>query len=763
MQMRDSGAMQPEEVLDLIRRQPRGRISYKTLARLLRLNRNGRSELDGVLERLAADGKLVAEPRGRYRLLAPDRNVFAGRLSVHARGFGFFAPDRPIPKLDGQDLYIGPRSLGSAMHGDRVKVRLLRVDHEGRASGRVESVLERVHEHVVGRFSYSPHGSHVTPLDEHVPGPIRISRGAELPPPERRDERLGNVTPPKADSPSKVDGMIVTVAVDEFAGPYGKTAVGRVVELLGYPKDFGVDVEIMIRKHHLPYRFPAEALAQADDTDSVITAAEIQARRDFRDLDAVTIDGETARDFDDAVWVDRRAEGGFVLHVHIADVSHYVQPGSALDFEARNRGTSVYFPDRAVPMLPSKLSTDVCSLNPDVDRLTLSVLAEMNPAGEIVKAEFCRGVIHSSARMTYTDVAAVFEGDEETRKRYKHLVPRFELMRDLATVLIKRREKRGAMDLDLPEPVIEFDDEGRMTGVSKAPRTMANRVIEELMLAANEAVARRLDSVGAGYLHRIHETPSPRAVAELEQTLRLFGHSLGIELRKRPPQRGSRGRGGSRGPRDSQQHALGSPITSRHYQKLAEKLRGRPEERVLHFRMLRSMQQARYHEEPRGHFALATDAYLHFTSPIRRYPDLIVHRVLKAILDREQPPYSVEELAQLSDETSFRERRAVDAERELIEWKKSRFLEQRLGEEFEGRVTSVIEAGMFVELKDLYIEGFVPVDSFLEETFRFQERARALIGARSKTEYHLGDQVRVRVDRVNFERMRAELSCLGKS
>src|SRR5882762_4680968 len=386
-------------------------------------------------------------------------------------------------------------------------------------------------------------------------------------------------------------------------------------------------------------------------------------------MDIVTIDGETARDFDDAVWVDRLANGHFALQVHIADVSHYVKPGTPIDAEARLRGTSVYFPDRAVPMLPFELSTNICSLNPQVDRLVLSALMEFDHAGDMVAQKFVRGVIRSAERMTYTDVHLLLEGDAGLRERYRPLIGRFELMRELAEILNRKRVRRGSIDFDLPEPLIEFDQFGEMTGVIRAPRNIAHRLIEEFMLAANEAVASHLQSGGLPSIYRIHEQPNPKRVMEFEEVAAHFGYSLGVGAI--PVQRFAYADKRRDGHKERREIVLPTvvKISPRNYQKLVAKIEGKPEERILSYLMLRSLKQARYSADNRGHFALAAESYTHFTSPIRRYPDLMVHRILGAYLDREREPFPKPQLAAIADACSETERRAAEAERELVEWK----------------------------------------------------------------------------------------------
>src|ERR1700733_2449008 len=431
-----------------------------------------------------------------------------------------------------------------------------------------------------------------------------------------------------------LEGVVVDVEITDWPSPT-QNPRGRVLEILGREDDFGVDVEIMIRKFHLPHHFPAATLEEAQQVSATIPSRELQGRRDFRTLPIVTIDGETARDFDDAVLVRMLANGNFELQVHIADVAHYVTPGSALDQEARLRGTSVYFPDRAVPMLPLELSTDICSLRPQVERLVLSCVMEMDHRGEIVGYDLCEGVIRSAERMTYTAVNAMIEGDGATRERYAPLVPTFERMRDLALILKGKRERRGSIDFDLPEPVIEFDERGLMKSITRSERNIAHRLIEEFMLSANECVAQYLESKRIASLYRIHEKPDAKRVYDFEVIAATFGYSLGVgglpiqRVQLKNDRRAARGTG-------RQARTIEVPkdvhITPRMYQKLAAKIAGKPEERIVSYLMLRSLKQARYSEENVGHFALAAPTYTHFTSPIRRYPDLIVHRILKEAL-----------------------------------------------------------------------------------------------------------------------------------
>lgn len=741
-------------------------------------------------------------------------NVATGRLIGHRDGFGFVVPD-PGSTTSGKDIFIPPGEMASAMHGDRVEVRIVRAKPDGRLEGRILRVLDRTQKTVVGEFHYGPRENYVAPFDHRIPQQIVIPSGQAWPAEggalSSRNRQFGGESEGRRGTARRagergvrpLENMIVDVEITHFppSGGFGNPR-GRVIEILGQRDEFGVDVEIMIRKYHLPHRFPAEVLTQATDQPQFISEPEREGRRDFRPLPIVTIDGETAKDFDDAVYVERLKDRSYLLQVHIADVAHYVRPGTALDREARLRGTSVYFPDRAVPMLPLELSNGICSLNPHVDRLVLSALMEIDSTGLVTGYEIVPGIIRSAERMTYTAVRDVLAGEAAACERYRTLVEKFKLMEELAGILNRRRDQRGSIDFDLPEPEIEFDEHGRMIGVTRSERNVAHRLIEEFMLAANETVAGYLERKGVPSLYRIHEKPDPKKVLEFEEIAATFGYSLGVELpavrRFRIERQGER----DRHPRFHERLDLAAgelKITPHHYQRLTERIAGKPEERILSFLMLRSLKQARYSEENVGHFALASDTYTHFTSPIRRYPDLIVHRILKAVLAkeggwarvrvegrkitaeavasgraRERRPHpqdgsgaaggallEPQELHALGLETSEAERRAADAERELMEWKKVAFMSQKMGEEFDALIIGLTKNGVFVELVDLFVEGFVPLASFEDDRYVFREKLRAIVGERSKHAYTLGNRVKVRLDRIERTGNKLEFSVVN--
>ncbi|GGG63306.1 ribonuclease R family protein [Edaphobacter dinghuensis] len=838
------------ELIRRIERSPGHRAGYKQLVREFGLG--GGRERRLLLEQLAritARGELVKIDTEQWSLpaAAPEKTarasrnaeqpvehlehranrdrLVAGKIDLHRDGYAFVRPNQSTSRED--DLFIPPNEINGAMQGDEVLVDEAPPGRDGRRSGRVARVLTRRNPTVVGIFHYARsrgrsnswesapliNGNYVTPLDERMTQGILIPEGAEIAvtPTVTPHRVLGEEAQAQQahwteelDPHWPLEGLAVDIEITDFPAP-GRPARGRVLEVLGPPDAFGVDVEIVIRKHHLPYTFPAnvlaEATASAAQTVETLAADELKRRRDFRGLPIVTIDGETARDFDDAVLVEPLANGNWQLQVHIADVSHYVRPGTALDLEARLRGTSVYFPDRAIPMLPNQLSSGMCSLRPDEDRLVLSCLMEIDGRGEVLGYELCEGIIRSARRMTYTQIQAVLDGDAATRKEFAALVPDFERMYELALKLNAKRHRRGSIDFDLPEPVVQFDPEGNMEAIVRSQRGWSHRLIEEFMLSANECVAHWIEAQGVPSVYRIHEMPDPKRIVDFEETASQFGYSLGFSslpvkrVQTKADRRSVRGTN-----RTAKTHEVAEsiPVTPQMYQRLTAKIAGKPEERILAYLMLRSLKQARYSEQNVGHFALASPSYTHFTSPIRRYPDLIVHRLLRDLLQRganpqgaailstdPQPwremsdakqeakhtssqirlgdamaPIPEAEIAVIATESSQAERRADDAERELIEWKKIRFMEDRVGEDFNAIILSCTKYGFFVELDDLFIEGLVPIASLQDDRYFFRDTDRQIVGARNGHIFKMGLRVHVLLDRIDRQQKRLQFALL---
>jgi len=577
-------------------------------------------------------------------------------------------------------------------------------------SGR-DANTEPAARHVVGRFVESARGASVLPIDTSVEREIVVTH----------DETHG-----------AIDGDVVSVQILRPAIA-SRFALGRVVEVLGSESDAGIDVEIITRKYGIPVEFPASVLDEADAIADSVMDHDRHSRRDLRSWSTVTIDGETARDFDDAISAIRLSPDRWSLGVHVADVSHYVRSGSALDDEALRRGTSVYFPDRAIPMLPERLSNGICSLNPHVDRLTFSVVMTVDDRGNVLDRWIGRSVIRSRARLTYTEVHALLA----TGSSSERLAPFDEMLREmeaLARVLIARRDDDGAIDFDLAEPLVVTGGDGRTVDVVRAERTIAHRLVEQFMILANVTVARFLAEHGVPFLYRVHEPPDDGKVSAFAAVARSFGHAFA------PP----------------------GPARPVDYQRLARSIAGRPEQRMLSYAMLRSLKQARYTPVNHGHFGLATDCYTHFTSPIRRYPDLLVHRILGDTLDgaRHRGP-RLAELEWIGDLASERERVAQDAERDVVAWRRAALMSERLGDETEGVVTDVREVGLLVELREVFVEGFVHESTLVDDEYVFRERTRSLVGRRSKRAFRIGDSVIVRIDRVDRTRQFVDLSIVG--
>ncbi|HEY7293119.1 MAG TPA: ribonuclease R [Vicinamibacterales bacterium] len=706
-----------DQVLALMRDRVHHPAGIRELLQILKVPRDERTTFKRHVKSLVSSGDLI-QIRGHRFGLPEKMDLYVGRLQTHPAGYGFVTPDRPLES--GGDIYIAGPHLNEAMHGDRVVVRIERLKEGGRAEGRVIRILERANQSIIGRYDRGDGGmGYVVPFDRRVLMDIFIPPGQE-----------GG-----ADA-----GEMVVVELTRWP-TQTRGAVGRVSDVLGDIDAPGVDTEIIIRTHGIPDAHSSEAITEAVRLGAAVAERDIRGRTDFRDVPTVTIDGEHARDFDDAITIEQLPNGHFCLGVHIADVSHYVEEGSALDREAYERGTSVYFPERAVHMFPSELATGLCSLNPQVDRLVQSCLMEVNRYGQVVRSEFHDGVINSNERMTYTDVNAILsDRDPALIEQYRELVPMFEQMQELFQILNDARRRRGSIDFDLNEAEVVMGDAGQVEAIIALQRNVAHRLIEEFMLLANETVASYLETRNAPALYRVHEEPDVLKISKFEDFISGFGYSLGAPL---------------------------TALRPRHFQKLIERIHGKPEEKPIAFLMLRTMQKARYAPQNLGHFGLAAASYTHFTSPIRRYPDLVVHRALRAARLTEADPKAAaadetlqdwtDELPEMARHTSEMERRADDAERELLQWKKVKFMADKVGDEFEGYVTGVASFGLFIELIEHFVEGLVHVSTMADDYYRYVESAHLLRGENTHKVYRLGDKVKVQVVRVNMEQRQVDL------
>jgi len=653
-----------------------------------------RKQIKDILNQLVKEGKLARHRGNRYEAAA--RKLVEGTIMVHRDGYGFVIPKEKIPGID-SDIYIPAALTDSAMNGDKVNIEITMRKPGGRAEGRVVTVEKRARTTIVGQLRYDGQTFFVAPTDEKLPSKILITNDVS----EHKDK-------------------IVEVEITRFPSE-GRWPAGKVVSVIGFIDDPNVETNVIIRKFGLPTAFPSDVEQEAARLPDALTEKDFVGRDDFRKRNTITIDPQTARDFDDAIDVEVLANGTYQLGVHIADVSHFVPLDSAMDLEARYRGTSVYFPDRVLPMLPEKVSNHLCSLNPGVDRLALSVIVHLSRAGEVLDYSFHKSVIHSKERMTYEDVQRLLDGNLALERRYEHVLPHIRNIARLAQIVQKRRNQRGAIDFDLPEPLLTYDESGLVSGITKSVRLFSHRIVEEFMILANEVVAGHLEENDIPGIYRVHEEPDPMKVEEFSEIVKGFG--LKFEPRTAEPVE---------------------------FQKFVASIEGRPEERMLSYLMLRSFKQAKYSEENIGHFGLSSDSYTHFTSPIRRYPDLVVHRILKAAMARRsQPALSVAQLEAIASESSERERLADQAERELFDWKKMLLMEQHLGDTFEAIIIAVWRDGFVVELIDYFIEGFVPVADIPDDYYQLDQSSHALIGRRSKQRFRLGDRLTVQIARVD--------------
>ncbi|WP_419180324.1 ribonuclease R [Bacillus xiapuensis] len=665
-----------------------------------------------ALVQMEEKGLVVRTRSNRYGL--PEKmNLIRGKLTGHAKGFAFVIPDEP--GLD--DIFIPPNETNTAMHGDTVLARVSSESSGQRREGSIIRIIERGIQQMVGTYVESKSFGFVIPDDKKFASDIFI---------------------PKAASKGAVEGHKVVVKLTTY--PEGrKSAEGEVIEILGHKNDPGVDILSIIHKHGLPMAFPEDVLQQANDTPDTIDESELANRRDLRNETIVTIDGADAKDLDDAVTVTKLENGNYKLGVHIADVSYYVKEGTPIDVEAADRATSVYLVDRVIPMIPHRLSNGICSLNPKVDRLVLSCNMEISAEGQVVDHEIFQSVIKTTERMTYFDVNRILvDKDEETRKRYEPLVPMFELMEELASILRDKRMKRGAIDFDFKESKVLVDEEGNPTDVILRERSVAERLIEEFMLAANETVAEHFHWMDVPFIYRIHEDPKEDKLRKFFEFITNFGYIV---------------------------KGTANEVHPRALQEIIEEVQGKPEEMVVSTVMLRSMQQAKYDPESLGHFGLSTEFYTHFTSPIRRYPDTIVHRLIRTyLIDGKLDEATREkwnaELPEIAAHSSRMERRAVEAERETDELKKAEYMEDKIGVEYDGIISSVTNFGMFVELPNT-IEGLVHVSYMTDDYYRFDERHYAMIGERTGNVFRIGDEITVRVVKVNKEERSIDFEIVG--
>jgi ribonuclease R len=689
-------------------------VAVRELARRLAIKGEARRELKVVLRRLIEEGTIV-NIRGARVGLPARMNLVVGRLSCSPSGYGFVVPERkaggPRAARSGH-VYVSAVNLKEAIHGDRVVARVERTTPKG-LDGRIIRILERNLPRIVGRYEEAEGrvGGYVVPFDRRILHEVFIPAGSA------GEARTGEMVAAEMTRPPTAT----------------RNPHGRVVRVLGRIEEPGVDLKVIMAKYDLPDSFPEEVEQQAAHVPTSVQPEEIVGRRDFRAWPTVTIDPADARDHDDAISIERRGDG-WRLAVHIADVAHYVSDGSALDQEAYMRGTSVYFPDRVVPMLPHALSTHICSLLEGEDRLTQTAVLDVDARGEVVAADFVDGVIRCAAGLSYQEVQAVLDGDATERECRAALVPLLEEMRAVARLMRQRRYERGSLDFDLPAPKLLLDPAGEMIGIASAERLESMRIIEEFMLAANEAVAARLVEAEAPALYRVHESPDLDRVEEFCELVASLGYRVPTNV---------------------------AEIRPEDFQRVLRQIEGKPEEKLVSYLLLRTMKLARYHEENLGHFGLASERYVHFTSPIRRYPDLVVHRALRALRQGGDAAAAGQEaLPEMGVALSERERRAEEAERELIEWKKVRFMAGKVGERFHAYVTGVQAFGLFVELDEIYVQGLVHVSSMTDDYYLFNEKAHTLKGESTGRVYRLGDRCEVQLARADLDRRQLDFALL---
>ena len=686
--------MSMREIIVEFMKQPKYKPMLKEeLAVAFKIDRKDQREFFKSLESMEKEGIILKARNERYGLLN-NEYMALGVLEGNEKGFGFvISKDRP-----GEDVFISAENMNGAMHGDKVVVNILkRREASRKQEGEIIRILERANETVIGTYEGNGNFGFVIPDNHKLSYDIFI---------------------PKAGSMNAKDGHKVIVELTRWPEPR-RNPEGSVVEVLGYPWEKGTDILSIVRMFNLPSVFPEDVIKEAQAVPMRIPEDEISRRRDLRQLKLFTIDGADAKDLDDAVSIESLDNGGYRLGVHIADVSHYVKDGSPLDKEALKRGNSVYLLDRVIPMLPHELSNGICSLNPNEDRLAMSVIMDIDKKGKVYAHEIFESVINSKARLIYDDVSDLLEGKTSTEGKLKEVAEELFIMKELMDILRARRERRGSIDFDFPESYIELDENGKPIDVRKLERRVANRLIEEFMLVCNETVAERFFWAQVPFLYRIHEDPNPEKLADFLRFIHNFGYSV---------------RGKELHPKD--------------FQRLTDEIKGRREEPVISTLLLRTMQKAVYSSEPGKHFGLAAQYYSHFTSPIRRYPDLQIHRIIKETLRGSLSHRRMEHLEgwlpEVADHTSMTERRAEEAEREVDDLKKAQYMAERIGEEYDGIVSSVTSFGMFVQLENT-IEGLVHFSNMEDDFYFFDEENYTIVGERTKRTYRLGDEVRIKV------------------
>lgn len=682
-------------LLDMMKHPSYVPMKVKELMMVLQVPTQDRKELEELLGELIAEGKLIRTKRGKFAL-PQTYNLVAGTFQGHPKGFGFLVVDDAE-----KDIFIPASNVNGAMHKDRVLCRITRQPTpEKRAEAEVIEILQRGPESLVGTYQESENFGFVIPDDQKYSRDIFI---------------------PKKCSKGAVTGHKVLVKITNWAEER-RNPEGKVISILGHVNDPGVDILSIIYQYDLPREFPQEVMDEVENIPTEVEEKDKRGRRDLRDIQMVTIDGEDAKDLDDAVSLEKLDNGLYRLGVHIADVSHYVKEKHPLDKEALERATSIYLVDRVIPMLPHKLSNGICSLNPQVDRLALTCMMDIDKNGNVQNHEIMESVIKTNERMTYTNVKKILmDEDEAVKERYKDLVPMFENMRDLADILRKKRIKRGAIDFDFPETKVILDAEGHPIEMRPYDRNVATRIIEEFMLVCNETIAEDYFWQEKPFVFRSHEDPDPEKIASLTEFINNFGYQMKGVLQKVHP---------------------------KDLQKVMEEIEGKPEESIISHLLLRSMKQARYTAECMGHFGLAAKYYCHFTSPIRRYPDLQIHRIIKYNLHHElkgkKEAQLMERMPEVAKQSSLRERRADEAERETVKLKKVEFMEGHIGEMFEGAITSTTSWGVYVELPNT-VEGLVHVNEMADDYYIYDEPGHRWIGEHNKQIYRLGDKVYVQV------------------